>query len=191
MFHLTGTDEHGLKLQRAAEGQGMTAQAWSTRWSRAGARSGPGWRSRYDDYIRTTEARHTAAVQQLLKAVHDNGNDDIYLGTYEGLYCVSCEAYYTEDELIEGPVPDPRKARSSASPRRTTSSASPRTRTGCSSITPEDPERGRARDPPQRDPRSLIRGGLRDFSISRTNFDWGIPLPWDPKPTSATSGSTR
>ena len=105
VFHLTGTDEHGLKLQRAAEEQGMTPQEWvdamEPRWREVWARLDIA----YDDYIRTTEARHTAAVQQLLNAVHDNGKDDIYLGTYEGLYCVSCEAYYTEDELIDGLCP--------------------------------------------------------------------------------------
>ena len=83
----------------------MTAQDWvddmEPRWREVWARLDIA----YDDYIRTTEARHTAAVQQLLNAVHDNGKDDIYLGTYEGLYCVSCEAYYTEEELINGLCP--------------------------------------------------------------------------------------
>src|SRR5207247_9124217 len=60
---------------------------------------------RSDDYIRTTESRHEAAVKKLLQTVHDNGRDDIYLGTYEGLYCVSCELYYTEDELVDGRCP--------------------------------------------------------------------------------------
>src|SRR6201999_371269 len=57
----------------------------------------------YDDFIRTTEPRHYAAVQKLLQTVYDNG--DIEMGTYEGLYCVSCEAYYTEDELVDGNCP--------------------------------------------------------------------------------------
>ena len=103
VFHLTGTDEHGLKLQRAAEAAGLVrAGRGSTTWSRSGARSGRASTSAYDDYIRTTEARHAAAVAKLLQAVHDNGRDDIYLGTYEGLYCVSCEAYYMEADLLEG-----------------------------------------------------------------------------------------
>ena len=56
----------------------------------------------YDDYIRTTEPRHHAAVAKILQAVHDNGRDDIYLGHYEGLYCVPCEAYYLEADLLPG-----------------------------------------------------------------------------------------
>src|SRR5262249_12691064 len=92
VFHLTGTDEHGLKLQRAAEAAGMSAQQWvdemEPRWREVWARLDIG----FDDYIRTTEPRHATAVVKLLEAVHGNGRDDIYLGTYEGLYCVSCEA---------------------------------------------------------------------------------------------------
>ena len=102
VFHLTGVDEHGLKLQRAAEASGMSPKAWADsmdpKWKEVWARLGID----YDDYLRTTEGRHTAAVTKLLEAVHDNGRQDIYLGTYEGLYCVSCEAYYTEDELLDG-----------------------------------------------------------------------------------------
>ncbi len=102
VFHLTGTDEHGLKLQRAAEAAGMDPQTWvdemEPRWKEVWSRLDIA----NDDYIRTTEARHEQAVVQLLEAVHGNGRDDIYLGTYEGLYCVSCEAYYTEDDLLEG-----------------------------------------------------------------------------------------
>ena len=179
VFHLTGTDEHGLKIQRAAEGAGVSPQQWvddmEPKWREVWARLDIA----YDDYIRTTEARHTHAVVKLLQAVYDNGRDDIYLGTYEGLYCVSCEAYYTEDELVDGmcPIhgrPVERMAeenyffRLSAYADRllehyekTPSAVEPETR--------------------RNEVLSVIRGGLQDFSISRTSFDWGIPLPWDPK----------
>jgi len=105
VFHLTGVDEHGLKLQRAAEAAGMDPQAWvdsiDPKWREVWARLDIA----YDDYIRTTEARHRTAVARLLDAVRANGRDDIYLGTYEGLYCVSCEAYYIEDDLVDGNCP--------------------------------------------------------------------------------------
>src|ERR687895_602070 len=105
VFHLTGTDEHGLKIQRAAEAAGMHPQRWvddmEPRWREVWGRLDIS----YDDYIRTTELRHEAAVTKLLLAVYENGSDDIYLGTYEGLYCVSCEAYYTEDDLVNGLCP--------------------------------------------------------------------------------------
>ena len=179
VFHLTGTDEHGLKLQRAAEAAGKSPQEWvdsmEPRWKEVWARLDIG----FDDYIRTTEPRHEKVVIELLNAVYENGRDDIYLGRYEGLYCVSCELYYTEGDLLEGglcPIherPVERMAEENYFFRlseyadrlleryeRTPSAVEPETR--------------------RNEVLSLIRGGLQDFSISRTTFDWGIPLPWDP-----------
>ena len=102
VFHLTGTDEHGLKLQRAAEAAGVTPQEWvdamEPKWREVWARLDIA----YDDYIRTTEPRHEEAVRKILLAVYENGRDDIYLGHYEGLYCVSCELYYNEADLLPG-----------------------------------------------------------------------------------------
>jgi methionyl-tRNA synthetase len=179
VFHLTGTDEHGLKLQRAAEAAGKDPQEWvdemEPRWTEVWARL----QIANDDYIRTTEPRHEAAVVKLLEAVHDNGREDIYLGTYEGLYCVSCEAYYTEGDLLEGercpihewPVEHVTEEnyffRLSAYRDRLLEhyGATP------SAVEPESR---------RNEVLSLLRGGLQDFSISRTNFRWGIPLPWDP-----------
>jgi methionyl-tRNA synthetase len=178
VFHLTGTDEHGLKVQRAAEANGVSAKEWVDRlesdWREVWARLDIA----YDDYIRTTEPRHADAVRKILTAVKDNGRDDIYLGSYEGWYCVSCEAYYTESELLPGnlcpiherPVEFFREEnyffRLSAYTDRLLEhyGAHP------AAVEPE------AR---RNEVLSLIRGGLQDFSISRTTFDWGIPLPWD------------
>jgi methionyl-tRNA synthetase len=178
VFFLTGTDEHGKKVPQAARDQGMDPQEfvdrmeprWREVWDRLGIS--------HDDYIRTTEPRHEAAVSKLLQAVHDNGRDDIYLGTYEGLYCVSCEAYYTEDELVDGTCPihgTPVEAmreenyffRLSAYEERLLEhyEAHPE------AVRPE------AR---RNEVVSLIERGLRDFSVSRTSFAWGVPLPWDP-----------
>jgi methionyl-tRNA synthetase len=178
VFHLTGTDEHGLKIQRAAEAARVSPQTWvdemEPRWREVWARLDIG----YDDYIRTTEKRHEVAVRKILQAVYDNGRDDIYLGHYEGLYCVSCEAYYTENDLLDGnlcpiherPVESFREDNyffrlSAYADRllehyeRSPSAVEPATR--------------------RNEVLSLIRGGLQDFSISRTTFDWGVPLPWD------------
>ena len=87
VMFLTGTDEHGLKLQRAAQEQEMSPQELVDFYSKR--------------YIETwSEPRHKVAVQALLQKVYDNGF--IELNTYEGLYCVACEAYYTEDDLVDG-----------------------------------------------------------------------------------------
>jgi methionyl-tRNA synthetase len=179
VFFLTGTDEHGKKVPQAARDQGLEPQAFVDQME-------PRWREvwerldiSYDDYIRTTEPRHEAAVTKLLTAVYENGRDDIYLGTYEGLYCVSCEAYYTEDELVEGMCPihgTPVEAMSEENYFFRLSAYQDRLlehyQADPGAVEPESR---------RNEVLSLIKGGLRDFSISRTSFAWGVPLPWDPK----------
>jgi methionyl-tRNA synthetase len=179
VFHLTGTDEHGQKIQRAARAAGTDPQEWvdqmEPRWREVWRRLDIG----YDDYIRTTEPRHQEVVGRLLTAVRDNGRDDIYLGTYEGLYCVACELFYTEDELVDGKCPEhgiPVEVvreenyffRLSAYQDRLLEHYD------------RHPDAVRP-DIRRNEVLSLIKGGLQDFSISRTSFDWGVPLPWDPK----------
>jgi methionyl-tRNA synthetase len=175
VFFLTGTDEHGLKIQRAAEARGLEPKEMADRTSE---RFKETWRLldiAYDDFIRTTEPRHHRAVQQLLQAVYDNG--DIELGTYEGLYCVSCEAYYVEADLVEGNCPihgtpvEPVKEENYffklsryQQPLLDWYDAHP------DFVQPEG-KRNEAL--------GLIRGGLQDFSISRTSITWGVPIPWD------------
>jgi methionyl-tRNA synthetase len=132
-----------------------------------------------DDYIRTTKPRHRQAVQRLLSAVHENGHDDIYLGIYQGLYCVSCELYYTEDELVNGLCPIHERPVERVSQENYFFRLS-----AYADRLLEHYEREPSRVEPEtrrNEVLSLIKGGLLDFSISRTNFDWGIPLPWDPK----------
>jgi methionyl-tRNA synthetase len=178
VFFLTGTDEHGKKVPQAARDQGLDPQSFVDQME-------PRWREvwdrldiSFDDYIRTTEPRHEAAVTRLLQAVRDNGRDDIYLGRYEGLYCVSCEAYYTEDELVEGKCPihgTPVEAMSEENYFFRLSAYADR-------LLEHYQERPEALEPESRrnEVLSLIKGGLRDFSISRTSFAWGVPVPWDP-----------
>ena len=179
VFFLTGTDEHGKKVPQAARDQGMDPQAFvdqmEPRWKEAWALLDIS----YDDYIRTTEPRHEAAVSKLLTAVYQNGRDDIYLGTYEGLYCVSCEAYYTEDELVDGMCPihgTPVEAMSEENYFFRLSAYQDRLLTHYDA----NPEAVQP-DSRRNEVLALIKGGLRDFSISRTSFAWGVPLPWDPK----------
>ena len=111
VVYLTGTDEHGLKLQRAAEANGITPQAMVDRTSAQFREAWDLLDIAYDDFIRTTEPRHYAAVAKFLQVLYDAG--DIELGVYEGLYCVPCEAYYTDEEAVGGLCPihgDPGRA---------------------------------------------------------------------------------
>ena len=176
VFFLTGTDEHGLKVQRAAEEAGRTplehADATSERFKEA-------WELldvEYDDFIRTTEPRHHVAVQALLQRVYDNGY--ITKSTYEGPYCVACEAYYTEDELVDGdkcpihlrPVETLAEENYFFELSRFTDRLLEWYETEPDAVQPEG-KRNEAL--------GLIRLGLEDISISRTSITWGVPIPWD------------
>jgi methionyl-tRNA synthetase len=177
VFFLTGTDEHGLKVQRAAEAHGIGPQEQADSTSE---RFREAWQLldvSYDDFIRTTEPRHHLAVQELLQRVYDNGW--IRKGSYAGLYCVSCEAYYAESDLVDGNCPihgrpvewleeDNWFFQLSAfeQPLLDWYEANPQ------AVQPTG-KRNEAL--------GIIRGGLDDVSITRTSIDWGVPVPWDPE----------
>jgi len=176
-FFLTGTDEHGLKVQRAAEANGLSPKEWVDRTSE---RFREAWKLldiSNDDFIRTTEPRHHRAVQELLQRIYDNGH--IELGTYEGLYCVACEAYYTADELIDGelcpvherPVEHVREENYFFKLSRFEQPLLDWYAENPGVVRPES-KRNEAL--------GFIKGGLDDFSISRTSISWGVPVPWDP-----------
>jgi methionyl-tRNA synthetase len=176
--YLTGTDEHGLKIQRAAEEAGMTPQAFADSIAPKFAEAWKHLEIANDDFIRTTEPRHYAAVTELLQRCYDAG--DIELDMYRGKYCVRCEEYYSDDELLPGDLCPIHKLpvevfeeenyffRLSRFQDRLLEwyAAHP------GAIVPEF--RGN-------EALGLIRSGLRDFSVSRTSIDWGVPLPWDRK----------
>ena len=178
VYFLTGTDEHGQKVADAAAAAGLDPQAFADGIAPLYAAAWDRLEISNDDFIRTTEARHKAGVAQLLQACYDAG--DIELDVYRGKYCVACEEYYTDDELDPGDLCKIHKRpveqyeeenyffRLSRFQDRLIEwyAAHPGV------IKPEF----RANEA-----LGLIRGGLRDFSISRTSLSWGIPLPWDPK----------
>jgi methionyl-tRNA synthetase len=178
VFFLTGTDEHGQKVARAAEEQGLSPIEWTDQLAPRFASAWADLNVSNDDFIRTTEDRHTASVQTFLSKIHDNGF--IFKDTYRGLYCVSCEQYYAEDELIDGglcpihrtPVEHLEEEnyffQLSAFEQRLIDwyEANPTV------VLPES-KRNEAL--------SFIKGGLRDISITRTSIDWGIRVPWDEK----------
>jgi methionyl-tRNA synthetase len=175
---LTGTDEHGQKVQDYADAAGKSAQEFVDEIAPLYADA---WRKlniSNDDFIRTTEERHKIGVAELLQRCYDAG--DIELDVYKGKYCVACEEYYTDDELDPGDLCKIHKRpveyyeeenyffRLSRFQQRLLDwyAAHP------GAIQPEF--RGN-------EALGLIRGGLRDFSVSRTSLKWGIPLPWDSK----------
>ncbi len=172
---LTGTDEHGLKVQRAAEAAGKTPQQfvddiaplYEQAWKKLNISN--------DDFIRTTEPRHYAGVAKLLQACYDAG--DIELGTYTGLYCVSCEEYYTEEQLIDNLCPIHKRPVDEVEEENYFFRLS-RFQDRLLAHYNSHPE---AMTPDFRGNEAigLIKSGLRDFSISRTSLKWGVPIPWD------------
>jgi len=176
VWFLTGTDEHGLKVAQAAEANGVTPKEWADRTSQRFVEAWAGLDVRYDDFVRTTEGRHHRAVGAFLGAIRDNGH--IYLGTYEGLYCVACEAYYAEDELVAGlcpvhgrPVEKVKEENYFFALSQFQERLLAWYHTNPEAVAPES-KRNEAL--------AFIRSGLADISITRTSLTWGVPVPWDP-----------
>ncbi|MEY2468730.1 MAG: methionyl-tRNA synthetase [Actinomycetota bacterium] len=176
-FFLTGTDEHGQKIQQAAEKQGKTPLELAT--LNAG-RYQDAWAQldiQYDDFIRTSEPRHYTAVQALLGKIRDNGH--IELDTYDGLYCVSCEDYYTEAQAPDGKCPIHEIPLNVLSEEnyffrlsRFEDQLLKYYEDNPGFVTPQG-KRNEAL--------GFIKQGLQDISITRTSIDWGVPVPWDDK----------
>jgi methionyl-tRNA synthetase len=172
---LTGTDEHGQKVEQAAREAGFEPQAWTDRLI-------PRWKAldaaydvSYDDFIRTTEPRHTTQVVAAFERLKDTG--DIYLGKYEGWYCTNDETFWLEAKLIDGHCPNPECGR----PVQWLSEdnwffALSKYRDRLLAYFRERPDFVR----PERaynEMLATIEGGLDDLCISRVNLDWGVPLP--------------
>ncbi|WP_420452828.1 methionine--tRNA ligase [Ilumatobacter sp.] len=181
--YLTGTDEHGLKIQQAAEASGMTPQEFTDRIAPQFAAAWERLNIANDDFIRTTEPRHRAAVTELLQRCWDAG--DIELDTFAGKYCVACEEYYDDAELVSelGVVGEGELC---PIHHRTVEYFEEENYFFRLSRFQDRLLDHYARHPGAMTPEhrgnealGLIRGGLRDFSISRTSLEWGIPLPWD------------
>jgi methionyl-tRNA synthetase len=173
---LTGTDEHGLKIVRAADANGVTPQEQADRTS---ARFREAWDLldiAYDDFIRTTEPRHHQAVQTLLQTVYDNGH--ISKQAYKGLYCVACEAYYAPADLDDGercPIHGRPVERLEEENWFFHLSQFEQPLLDWYAAHPDAVQPLGKRN----EALGLIRQGLEDISISRTSISWGVPVPWD------------
>jgi methionyl-tRNA synthetase len=176
-FFLTGTDEHGDKIAQAAARAGIGAQAMADQNSAQFRRAWDALGLRYDDYIRTTEPRHTRVVQAILTSLWDAGQ--IYLGKYGGHYCYGCERFYTEKEIVDGKCPDHLTPLTWIEEENYFFRMS--TYQGWLIDTLQArpalvrPERYR------NEVLGFLRDPLLDLSISRpcTRLEWGIPLPFD------------
>ncbi len=177
VFFLTGTDEHGQKVERAAEAAGETpiqladrvVERFKTLWVKLNISN--------DDFIRTTQERHVKAASRFFETIQEHG--DIYLGMYEDWYCTPCESFWTEQQLDNGKCPDcgrdVHKLQEESYFFRMSAYQQP-----LLDYLEANPAFVR---PVSRynELVSFVRGGLKDLSISRTTFSWGIPVPGNPK----------
>jgi methionyl-tRNA synthetase len=172
-YFLTGTDEHGQKIEKKATAQGMTPQAYVDRIV-AGIKDL--WKLmdiEYDDFIRTTDERHVTTVQKIFKQLYEQG--DIYKAEYEGWYCTPCEAFWTDTQAKDGLCPDcgrpVERAKESAYFFRLS-----KYQDALIDLFENHPD---FLQPESRrnEMLSFCRQGLEDLCISRSSFDWGIPVP--------------
>ena len=177
VMFLTGTDEHGQKIQTLADERGITPQQYVDEIV-AGIKEL--WKTMeisYDDFIRTTEERHIKRVTELFNRMYEKG--DIYKGEYEGWYCTPCESFWTEAQLVDGKCPDcgrpVQKAKEEAYFFKMSKYADK-----LIDLLKNNPE---FLEPESRrnEMIAFIEQGLEDLCISRSTFDWGIPVPVDPK----------
>ncbi|SMO81426.1 methionine--tRNA ligase [Melghirimyces algeriensis] len=178
VMYLTGTDEHGQKIERRAKEEGTEPQPFvdgvvqgiQELWKKLDIS--------YDDFIRTTQDRHKKVAQKLFQRLLDQG--DIYLDEYEGWYCTPCETFWTERQLSEGNCPD--CARSVEKVRE----ESYFFRLGkyadrLLKVYEENPDFIQPESRKNEMIENFIKPGLEDLAVSRTTFDWGIPVPGNPK----------
>jgi methionyl-tRNA synthetase len=172
---LTGTDEHGAKVAETALEHDVSPSDWTDRTSARFQEAWQGLEISNDDFIRTTEPRHFETVQTFLSKINENGY--IKKDTYRGLYCVSCEDYYTEDQLDDGrcPVHGREVVEMEEENYFFRLSAFQDRLIEWYEQNPDAIKPATKRN----EALSFIKGGLKDVSITRTSLTWGIPVPWD------------
>jgi len=180
VFFLTGTDEHGQKVAQAAKEKGLSPKEFV---DSVAPRFEEAWKLLnidYDYFIRTTDPKHESVVTDLLQKIYDAGY--IYQGTYNGLYCVGCEKFLTESELVDGKCPlHPNKE-----PVRQEEKNYFLKLKELSKVVLEKIEKSEYQILPEEKKKEIvsrIKQGVEDISISRAGVSWGIPVPWDKSQT--------
>ena len=177
VFFLTGTDEHGQKIQEEAEKAGITPKQYVDNvageikriWDLMGAD--------YDKFIRTTDDYHEASVQKIFKKFYEQG--DIYKSEYEGWYCVPCESFFTETQLVDGCCPD------CGRPVKKTKEEAyffkmSKYQDALMKHIEENPEFIQPESRKKEMVNNFLKPGLQDLCVSRTSFTWGVPVEFDP-----------
>ena len=179
-FFLTGVDEHGTKIRLVAEAAGVSPQEYVDRISGAWRELARSVGAAPDFFIRTSDEGHIRFVRDFLQRIYDNG--DVYEDVYAGLYCVGCEAFKLESELVDGKCPDHPNTPLQYLEEKNYFFRLSAYQDRLLELYDQRPDLVLPRFR-YNEARSFIAGGLQDFSISRAGETWGIPLPWDESQT--------
>ena len=173
---LTGTDEHGEKIQKKAREMGLDAIVYLDNMIADIKKLWNVMEISYDDFIRTTESRHEERVQKIFQKLYDQG--DIYLGEYEGHYCVECEAFWTESQLEDNKCPDCHREVESKKEQSYFFRLS-KYQDRLIEYYEQHPDFCFPESRKNEMLNNFLKKGLEDLSVSRTSFDWGVKVPFD------------
>ncbi len=177
VMFLTGTDEHGLKIEQKAAEKGVTPKEYVDEIVETFKKLWGYMNISYDRYIRTTDEYHIETVQKIFKALYDKGY--IYKGEYSGKYCTPCESFWTESQLVDGKCPDCGREVTEAKEEAYFFKMSPFAERIEKLLTETDYLRPKTRATELVN--NFIKPGLEDLCVSRTTFKWGIPVTFDDK----------
>lgn len=177
VMFLTGTDEHGQKLERIAKGQGVTPKEYIDKVVVGIKELWKTLNISYDKFIRTTDDYHVKTVQKIFKQLYDQG--DIYKSTYEGWYCTPCESFFTEHQLVDGKCPDCGREVEKVKEESYFFRLS-KYQDRIIKYMEENTEFLQPNTRQNEMINNFLKPGLEDLAVSRTSFKWGIPVEFDP-----------
>ena len=177
VMFLTGTDEHGLKIEQKAAEKGVTPKEYVDEIVKTFKSLWSYMNISYDRYIRTTDDYHVETVQKIFKELYDKGY--IYKGKYQGKYCTPCESFWTESQLVDGKCPECGRPVIEAEEEAYFFKMSPFADRITHLLTETDYLQPKTRATELVN--NFIKPGLEDLCVSRTSFTWGIPVTFDPK----------
>ncbi|MBR0277483.1 MAG: methionine--tRNA ligase, partial [Clostridia bacterium] len=179
VFFLTGTDEHGQKIQQLAEESGIKPQEYVDNIAGEVKKIWDMMNTSYDKFIRTTDDYHVKAIQQIFKKLYDQG--DIYKSEYEGWYCVPCESFFTDTQISsDGLCPDCGRPVQKTKEEAYFFKMS-KYQDQLMKHIEEHPEFIQPESRKKEMVNNFLKPGLQDLCVSRTSFTWGIPVEFDPK----------
>ena len=178
VYFQTGTDEHGLKIEQYAEEAGISPKAYVDKVSGEIKAICDKLNTTYDRFIRTTDDDHVAAVQKIFQKLYDQG--DIYKSEYEGMYCVPCESFFTESQLVDGKCPDCGREVQPAREEAYFFKMS-KYQKRLEEYIEQNPDFIFPESRKKEMVNNFLKPGLQDLCVTRSTFTWGIPVPFDPK----------